>query len=148
MYVFFIMEDKMKQLIFLIISFSVIFGVSCKNENNPVTPTTLPLSGEWRGIIEYNFIEYPLSLTLNQVGEDSITGWMVIELSSPDTTKISSILYLKGDSLQFNLSHGGFCMFNNMYGNFIGTDSIAGNWEYHCINELPLTSPWAVHRAK
>lgn len=138
----------MKLLILLIISFSVIFGVSCKNESNPVTPITLPLTGEWRGIIEYNFIEYPLSLTLNQVGEDSVTGWMIIELSSPDTTKISSTLYLSGDSLQFNLNRQGFCQYKNMYGKFIGSDSIAGSWEYHCINEPPLTSPWAVHRAE
>lgn len=148
MCVVFILEDKMKLIIFSLISFFVIFGVSCNKESNPVIPATFPLTGEWRGIIEYNFIEYPLSLTLNQVDVDSITGWMVIELSSPDTTKISSTLYFSSDSLQFNLNRQGFCMYNNMYGNFIGSDSITGSWEYHCINEPPLTSPWAVHRAE
>ena len=148
MYVVIIMEDKMKLLILSIISFSVIFGVSCKKDSNPITPTTLPLTGEWRGLIEYNFIDYPFSLTLNQVEEDSVTGWMIIEFSSPDTTKINSTLYFKSDSLQFNLNRQGFCMYNNMYGNFIGADSITGSWEYHCINEPPLTSPWAVHRIK
>lgn len=137
----------MKRLLLSTISLLAIITLSCKKESNPVTPTVGPLTGRWMGTIGYYTSDYSLYLTLNQVGNDSLTGQMIIGFANPDTVLIYSALYFSNDSLNFNINHSrGFCSYRTMYGKFFSTDSISGNWSYRCTNDPQMTSLWFVHR--
>lgn len=136
----------MKLLILSIVALLQIINLSCKKDTNPVTPNVHFLDGKWTGRITYYFSDYPLSLTLNQVGNDSVTGQMVIGFPNPETTPIQSTLYFDNDSLHFTLNRGGFCFYQSMSGKVITADSLVGSWAYRCVNDPPMTSAWTSRR--
>ena len=137
----------MKQLL---LSTLLLFGmiqISCKKESGPTSPGGFSLTGEWTGTIEYYFSNYPLSLRLDRVINDSLAGQVIIGFANtPDTVPIQSALYFVMDSLYFDLNRGGWCSYRSMWGRVINPDSLAGHWSYRCVNDPPMASAWTARR--
>ena len=141
----------MKYLIWSsVLIFSTTF-CACENDNIPSYPRSDVIVGQWGGTISFYFSEYPLTLSIEQVRNDSITGQMIIDYDDlPDTVMISTALVFQSDSLAFDLNVGArrMCTYDWMDGNLVTVDSIAGHWNYRCINDPGFVSSWAVHRVR
>ena len=130
----------------------LLVALSCKKDSNPTTPPSdFTLVGRWVGTIGWVYgTTYPLSLRFDKETNDSLIGQMIIGFpGTPDTVFIRSALYFGGDSLQYNLDHqAGLCAYQSMWGKVVNADSLAGYWNYYCINDPPWVSAWSARRKK
>jgi hypothetical protein len=114
-----------------------------------VPPATF--TGKWTGWLTKPTYIAPLLLNVQQFGQDSIKGYLIVyspgipQYFPQDTIYIYSGLYLEDPAFKFNVYTDPSCH-GFLQGIFVNSDSIRGTFYHYCNAETPVTEPWAAKR--